>query len=284
MIRRQLVLITNPGILGENNYAKHAQDVIDRWEYFFKSPIGGFWEEGEIIKISEVAPIGTGRMDVIMSQLDLDRCDYSLIIFCGHGLRTKDGEDCIQLPVRLQNNFNLYPVNRLKGITQNKTQIPPHIRRTIILDACRKIQPITAKELFEQKEFAGGKELDGEMCRNYYNEVIMRQEPHVELLQSTDKGNLAYTSTNGSVYGDTVMRYIKDQSSFWESTALTNRYGKCDVKMRKMQDEVSANIVGQMPQFWSSNEKTEGYPFAAYHVYVPRTLEQIVEDIDFKGE
>lgn len=40
-IQRQLVLITNPGIPGDGHYAKQAQDVIDRWETFFMSPIYG---------------------------------------------------------------------------------------------------------------------------------------------------------------------------------------------------------------------------------------------------
>lgn len=40
-IQRQLVLITNPVIPGDEHYAKQAQDVIDRWEAFFMSPIYG---------------------------------------------------------------------------------------------------------------------------------------------------------------------------------------------------------------------------------------------------
>ena len=279
-IKRQLVLITDPGIPGDEYYAKQTQDVIDRWETFFMSPIGGFWQEREIIRINEQNPIGPGRMDVLMSQLDLARCDYTMIVFCGHGLRTQDHKDSIQLPIPSLDNFNVYPVERLMGISHTTTQIPAHIRRTIILDACRKIQPITAEALFEQREFSGGMELDGEMCRDHYNEIIMRQEPHVELLQSTREDDYAYISEKGSVYGDAVMRYIRSQTEIWGAQAMTDREGKYFVKMQQMQSEVSDRIEGQRPQYWNSKPEAEGYPFAAYHVYVPRMFEQVVADIE----
>lgn len=279
-IKRQLVLITDPGTPGDRYYANQAQAVIDRWEAFFKAPIGGLWQEGEIIRINEQNPIGTGRMDALMSQLDQVNCDYSVIVFCGHGLRTQDHKDGIQLPIPSQGNLNVYPVERLMGISHTTTQIPAHIKRTIILDACRKIQQITARAIFEQREFSGGMELDGEMCRDHYNEIIMRQEPHVELLHSTNAGDYAYTSEEGSVYGDAVMRYIISQTKIWGAKAQIEREGKYSVKMQQMQNEVSVMIEGQRPQYWSSKTETEGYPFAAYHVYVPRTFEQIVADIE----
>lgn len=283
-IQRQLVLITNPGIRGDEHYAPQAQDVINRWENFFRSPIGGCWEEGEIKRIKEQQPIGVGRMDALMSQLDLDRCDYSVIVFCGHGLRTEDEKDGIQLPVPTPDNLNVYPVESLMGLSKYISQIPPHIRRTIILDACRKIQPITAKDLFEQREYSGGIELDGEMCSGHYNKIIMRQEPHVELLQSTREGDLAYTSPNGSVYGDAVVQYIGSQSTIWEAKAQTDRLGKYHVTMQQMQNEVSAMMTDQRPQYWSSKPDTEGYPFTAYHVYVPKTIKQIAAEIEILEE
>lgn len=39
-------------------------------------------------------------------------------------------------------------------------------------------------------------------------------------------------------------------------------------------------IENQGSQYWSSKPKAEGYPFEAYHVYVPRTFEQVVADIE----
>lgn len=104
----------------------------------------------------------------------------------------------------------------------------------MLKDACRKILPITVSAFFEQREFSGGVELDGEMCCDHYNEIIMRQEPHVELLQSTREGDYAYTSKEGSVYGDAVMSYIRNQTKIWGAKALTDRKVKCNVKMQQM--------------------------------------------------
>ena len=80
------------------------------------------------------------------------------------------------------------------------------------------------------------------------------------------------------------MQYIRSQTVIWGAKALTDREGKFSVKMQQMQSEVSDRIEGQIPQYWSSKPEAEGYPFAAYHVIVPRTFEQVVADIEFVND
>lgn len=53
MINRHLILISNPGNPNDENYVKTTEETIDRWEAFFRSPIGGYWKDREITRFGE---------------------------------------------------------------------------------------------------------------------------------------------------------------------------------------------------------------------------------------
>ncbi len=53
MINRHLILISNPGNSNDENYVKTTEEAIDRWEAFFRSPIGGYWKDREITRFGE---------------------------------------------------------------------------------------------------------------------------------------------------------------------------------------------------------------------------------------
>ncbi len=53
MINRHLILISNPSNPNDENYVKTTEEAIDRWEAFFRSPIGGYWKDREITRFDE---------------------------------------------------------------------------------------------------------------------------------------------------------------------------------------------------------------------------------------
>lgn len=53
MINRHLILISNPGNPNDENYVKTTEEAIDRWEAFFRSPIGCYWKDREITRFGE---------------------------------------------------------------------------------------------------------------------------------------------------------------------------------------------------------------------------------------
>lgn len=53
MINRHLILISNLGNPNDENYVKTTEETIDRWEAFFRSPIGGYWKDREITRFGE---------------------------------------------------------------------------------------------------------------------------------------------------------------------------------------------------------------------------------------
>jgi hypothetical protein len=53
MINRHLILISNPSNPNDENYVKTTEEAIDRWEAFFRSPIGGYWKDRELTRFGE---------------------------------------------------------------------------------------------------------------------------------------------------------------------------------------------------------------------------------------
>ena len=272
-IRRQLILISNPGLPSDDTYAPQTKDVINRWESFFRSPIGGYWSDKEIMRLGADKTISSSRMDVVMSQLNLpEYCDYSLIVFCGHGGCTTDGYDAVQLPLPIIEH-NLYPVRKLIG-EDLSPEIRSKIRRTVILDACRYSVGLTYNQLFEQRMYSEIYAIDGYTCRDYYNDLIMGVAPHVELLQSTKKGFYAYGSQEGSCYGDVVSNIIRTQSEVWKIKALNDKTGHYQYSMNNLHEDIITspelkNI--QEPQYCST-DLTVSYPFSALHLPTTRNI------------
>lgn len=262
-MNRHLILISNPGNPNANNYVPETDMAIERWKFFFQSPIGGYWRDDEICCYDEHHPISSDEFRRIMMVLDTAQCDYSVVVFCGHGCATSDLRDAIQLPIPTVGNDNLFPVNDLLGING------AIVRRTLILDACRSIVPFTSQQLFEQRQYSEVFNIDGIECVKYYNSLIMESNPHVEILQSTNLHNRAYGSTTGSVYADTVMSYVNRNTIYWKNSALLDRYGEFSFSMEQLQNAVIQNMAhldNQTPEYKNSIPQSASFPFAAMHL------------------
>lgn len=261
---RRLILISNPGREAEGNYQFTTEQVIDRFENYFRSNIGGRWEDGEISKFGEHSPLNVHDMHCIMNELDSPDCEYSMVVFCGHGGAAANGEESIQLPRAVDvRTPNCFPVSRL--ISQNEADdVRRRIRRTVILDACRTIIRVAPQQLFEGNMMMQVLLMDGNLCRQHYNNIIAQNIPHVELLQSTSFGAPAYAVPAGSEYANQVFRIINEQTSLWRSRAIIDR---CFAySMRNLHDNVSTNIANttrrQTPQFTIIGDGSHGFPFA----------------------
>lgn len=277
-MNRQLILISNPGNPNDTNYAPSTEDVIKRWRDFFQSPIGGYWQDGEIETYGEQRPLCSDELRrMIEVVLDTVQCDYSVIVFCGHGGSTIDGKDAIQLPVPSQGDDRLFPVENLLGL------YGANVRRTVIIDACRSLIPLTSQQLFEQKQYSEVYRIDGVECGKFYNSLIMEANPHVELLQSTNLHNHAYGTATGSLYADTVSSLVNRESINWKRLALMNNYGQFDFSMLQMYESVHAALAPQgrqIPEHHSNVREFVSFPFVAMHLPTDRafhTEDAIVE-------
>lgn len=279
-MNRQLILISNPGNPNDGNYLKVTEDAIDRWERFFRSPIGGYWQDGEILRYDENKPIDTEAFRRLLIPLNTVQCDYSVIVFCGHGACTIDDRDAIQLPIPTQSNINLLAVDELinPGI--------PTVRRTVILDACRSLIPYTSAQLFEQRAYSSVYTIDGIECSKYYNSQVLQASPHIEVLYSTSEHHKAYGSMTGSKYADAMAELVRKRALYWKALAINNRYGQycysmCDLQKELTTDLVSKNV--QTPEYRIVGKADAYFPFVAMHLPTDRTLyvdDAVVEIIE----
>lgn len=267
-MNRHLVLISNPGNPIVGNYIKTTQDAIDRWEAFFRSPIGGYWQEGEISTFGEGKPIDAGSLKRMVAQ-DAVRCDYSIIVFCGHGCCAADGQDAIQLPIPDVNNNNLLPVDALLG------EGAPSIRRTVILDACRSLIPYTSSQLSEQKDYPSIYAIDGFQCKEYYDRLVMQAPPHVEILYSTSEHHKAYGTKTGSQYADAMSNIVGLYYPVWKGKALYDKRGQFSYSMRELQMDLISDLESrnaQTPEYRVLRKTGVSFPFVAMRLPNDRNL------------
>jgi hypothetical protein len=269
MINRHLILISNPGNPNDENYVKTTEEAIDRWEAFFRSPIGGNWKDDEITRFGEGNTIDPKRLKRMMIPLNTVQCQYSIIVFCGHGCCTADEEDAIQLPIPTDGNNNLLPVEDLLGSGLS------FVRRTVILDACRSLVPYTSKQLFEERQFSSIYKIDGTECGKYYDSLIMQAQPHVEILYSTEKHQKAYGSKEGSRYADAMSNIVRIKSLYWKACAIMDPYGHYSYSMCDLQKDLTSDLVSkniQTPEYKILGKTDTLFPFVAMHLPTERTL------------
>lgn len=269
MINRHLVLISNPGNPNDENYTKTTEEAIGRWEAFFRSPIGGNWKSEEITRFGEENSIDPEGLKRLLIPLNTVQCQYSMIVFCGHGCCTADDEDAIQLPIPTKENNNLLPVEDLLGGGL------PFIRRTVILDACRSFIPYTSEQLFEEKQYSSIYKIDGIECGKYYDSLIMEAQPHVEILYSTSKHYKAYGSEDASQYADAMSNIVRIKSLYWKACAINNRYGHFCYNMCDLHKDLTSALADreiQTPEYRVHGKTDILFPFVAMHLPTERSL------------
>ena len=277
-MERQLILISNPGNPNDTNYIKASEDAIETWKEFFCSPIGGYWQEKEIQYYGESNPISPDELRRLMVPLNSVQCNYSVIVFCGHGGCTSDEKDAIQLPIPTDGNINLFPVDELLG------EGLPFVKRTVILDACRTLIPYTSKMLFEGRMYSDIFKLEGFSCEEYYNELIEKADPHVEVLYSTSLHQQAFASMNGSEYTDAMSGTIIKNFSLWKQYALYEKYGRFSYSLCELQKDLTTELVNnrnkQIPEYKIKGKTNSTFPFVAIRMPNDRTINKDDADVE----
>ncbi len=243
-MNRKLLLIGNPGVQ-DVNYSPSVGLVLQRYKDFFKSEVGGYWSESEIIeetsgfdKNSEVTWLA-----LQLNELN-QKTDYSVIVFVGHG-GAYLGNDYLQL-----SQGEPIPISCLMAPKGKEWQI----KRTIIVDACRSLMGATPQSLIlESRAFSGEGGLMGGYCRDYYNSLIDNCEPHVELLQSTKYGDYARINPDhtGTAFSDAFFDTLDIQVPLWNQMALNDRCGQLSKGITDLLTDVQVGMVAynQVPEY-----------------------------------
>ena len=261
-MKRLALLIINPGQMGDANYAPSVMSAMARYKNFLKSPAGGYWRDDEIIELERsVGPMSLQSSFVFkLRDLNQPDVDYSLIVFIGHGGAAK-GVESIQLE-----DGEILPIKCLLEAPNN----PNPLKRTVVIDACRTYAAVDALQIIlETRAFSGDGQIQGNLCKDYYNSIIENASAHVELLQSTQYGQYAQSSSTGTAFTDAMFGTIRKNIALWNAQALNDDYGKMCVVFPDILEEVREEMagLGQVPEF--TNPSDECFP--VYAVARPTT-------------
>lgn len=115
-----MLIISNPGEIGAENYCEGVNQDVIRYREFFMSIAGGAWEASEIQLLDRPFPF---QVDTAL--MNLTSVDYSMVIFCGHGYSRCDGTTMVEFR---------------KGYDYDSTKFNRGARKhSVILDCCRVI-------------------------------------------------------------------------------------------------------------------------------------------------
>lgn len=94
-MKRCLILIGNEGERNSNSFLPGVSQDINRYNAFFRSDFGGAWENSEIENRNFGWTAAGLRHTLCLRKLD--RLDYALLVFAGHGYAERNGEVYFEL-------------------------------------------------------------------------------------------------------------------------------------------------------------------------------------------
>ena len=269
-MNRIAFLIMNPGLPGNRNYAPTVEIAYNRVKDYLKSPVGGYWQDEEILELPRIVDVENLEKDFSNKMEAIGNADveYSLIIFIGHG-GAVDGDDCIQLE-----DGRIIPISTLT------MPVSPNTKRTVVIDACRSYVAIPKRDLLlEQRMFSGEGQIQGIWCGDYYNRLIIQCKPHVELIQSTQYGQVAHGSSKGTAFTDALLETVKTNGALWNQIALNDSHGEYSCNYRDMENDIKNGMIdfGQIPQY--TNTSDCAFPLFAVKRPASRILQGEIEPL-----
>lgn len=225
---------------------------IENLRKYFKSPIGGAWDDNEINTLISPSKIEINK------QIELLRSsDYSLIFFAGHGYHS------------VERNRTILHIN--KSDTLDSLELRQGAQKhTLILDCCREpvIEQRVQKAMLESlsANFAQGQKLDATQCRLYFNNAISECNNGIVVMNSCSIGETA--GENESIGGYYTSSLI-DSANEWAQNQLrtidlTKQYSifstqDCHSKAAVLVKQLSGNR--QNPAFESPRSEKK-FPFS----------------------
>ncbi len=194
MKKRILLIGNNNGLTGVN---------IDMKNYyqFFRSPIGGSWEDYEIDKKLNPRKIELQSEIEILKKLDLD---YLIVVFSGHGGQIR--ETVLEL--------------NSSSETINDSEIQNIAKRQLnIYDSCRSYP----EDLSESATFSALlKSMDYQNTRVRYEARIMQAIHQQASLYSCSIGEGSWDSSEGGIYSVQLIKAAKNITNEFKSVGAAH--------------------------------------------------------------
>lgn len=247
-MKKHILLISNPGEKGADNYCNGVNVDIENYYNYFTSPLGGAWYPSEITHLDRTTV--SGLKSTLSKMKDND---YLKVIFCGHGYYS-GGRTSTILELKTKEEIDSI---ELRGI------VP---KQTIILDCCRKIYPdiiLEARMAKLAKSFSFS-DLNSQDCRRYYEETIRNCSPGVIVTYGCNINEVAGdSSSQGGYFSSCLLKACKKIHENSNVDIKTNYYAYNIVKVFNEAVPLVQKLSGntQNPQI-EKPRSDPYYPFA----------------------
>ncbi len=203
-MKRQALLIANPGEIGAPNYCEGVNRDCESYPPFLKAPFGGSWYESEIEILRKPS---TSQVRLALSKVKT--ADYGLVIFTGHAYYMQSKKTTM---LELRRGEEIDSMELRTGAQ----------KQSVILDCCR----VIAVERVRKAIFAEAMQKRADMslneCRKYYDKRIADCPSGLTVLWACAIGETAGDDkANGGYYSDSLL----DAAETWamSSTIDTSR-------------------------------------------------------------
>jgi len=205
---KKILIISNPGEIGAENYCEGVNVDVTEYIKYFTSPLGGAWKDSEILHIKRPT-IFDVRYEVQL----LEKMDYSLIIFCGHGWYSSLDKATI---LELKSGQNINEMELRKGGS----------KRTILLDCCRQVhEESIAKSLTENLAMLTRERvLSHSECRKYYEHNITAASSGIVITHACEIDETAGDSSKTGGYYSGSLRECATEWFKNDRTDLSKYY------------------------------------------------------------
>lgn len=221
-----------PGEQGAQNYVPFTRTIIEKYKEFFKSDVGGCWNEDEFIDLYENYGYFNNGYNpgtcLSTELLKLKGYAYVIIVFIGHGCN-HEKLDQIQITS--------------KEITPISNFLPFIKKGLVIIDSCRSYlseDAISIPKLILESQMFGIRERN----RDYYNNLIVDAPDHIEIIQSTQKGEIARTIPHekNSVFSKAFFEVLGEKNKLAREKQISGQANY--ISYNDIKDEVDAKMAG----------------------------------------
>lgn len=201
-MKRRILIITNAGKVGADNYCEGVYRDSENYISFFKEAYGGVYIDSEIRLLDK--PRLT-KVQEELSNMTKDEIDFSIVIFCGHGWYST------------KSNSNIFELNDSESIDSLEFRQGAR-KRIIIEDNCRKPSPeyateslrkaFSARALFDSKN----QQLNPVHCKHFYNKRISDCSEQIIIAHACNIGEFAdESSSSGGYYSSSLLKATRDK-------------------------------------------------------------------------
>lgn len=240
MATRVALLIGCPGIRGRDGYLKGVTNDIERYADFMQTPAGGAWAGSEIWTL-----MNPNYRAVTNAVASLAACDYSVVLFSGHGRMERRGNTSI-LGLIANEEINMVELDTRSA------------RQLLILDACRSYPTPTLQGIYKSA-ILEATDRDLHMARQLFDQHLMRCEKGAIVMYACAANEAAGENGNGGYFSQSLISAAEEWSCVNDNFNILPVNVAFELGVQYMHNNYFA--PGQNPEIYNGR-RNASFPFA----------------------